>query len=47
MSMRNEIREERKQKEEEEILRQAAKIINSRYPDPDKDEWGYKKHFSS
>lgn len=47
MSMKSEIKEQRKNKEEEEILRRAAKILSERYPDQNVDEWGNRKHFSS
>lgn len=47
MSMRSEVREELERKRQEEILREAAKILSSKYPDEDKDEWGNPRHFSS
>ena len=47
MSMRSEIDEELERKRQEEILREAAKILSSRYPIEDKDEWGIRRYFSS
>ena len=45
MSIRSDIKEELKRKREEEILREAAKILTERYPSNEVDEWGYKRHF--
>ena len=46
MSMRSELKEDIQRKREEEILREAAKILGQRYPLENVDEWGYKRHFS-
>lgn len=46
MSIRSEIKEEAEKKRQEDILREAAKILSSRYPSEDMDEWGNPRHFS-
>ena len=47
MSMWSEREETIRKKEEEETLRKAAKILAEKYPDPNLDEWGNPRHFSS